>query len=478
MGLGKATVNITANLKPLKEGLARAKSAVSSSVTRISRDIKKIGKVARGVQKSLKFAVKFSGVGFVLGGLKKIINLSKLATAAILGIGIASVKIATDIEETENLFRISMGSMAEEAEAFAKDYSRSLGLFENDTKKALGTFQLMLTSMGIAEKESFQMSKQLVTLANDIASFRNQRPADVFLKLQAGITGEAEPLKRLGILVNDAIIKQLALEKGLLKVDKARKKTIKTQVNGSIKATQATKKNTRALTDAEKVTLRYDAIVKATTKDQGDMSRTLDDTANVFRAVISQIKRTGGTIGKELLPQVTKAGIGIRDALKNNQDKFETWAKKSAGAIGLVIGKFKQYIDFAKTGDFKLIFEDLGKIFGDLAKETVGLFKKINPIAVELGKKIGEGFFESVKDTKLGEILRAPAEIKARVQAPATAIGSFFAGRQEDVRGQQIRATKREIEASGEVATSKAILAAIEKQNRILSNEGRRGRDF
>ncbi len=142
MALGKAKVNILANLRPLQRGLIQAKAAVTSMV-RSAGSIMRTG-----------FTSAFRVVN---AGLRKIVSLAKIAAVALLGIGAASVKIASDVQETENLFVISMGNMADAAGKWAKEYSRALGLFEPATKKSLGTFQLMLTSMGIAEDKAFEM---------------------------------------------------------------------------------------------------------------------------------------------------------------------------------------------------------------------------------------------------------------------------------------------------------------------------------
>lgn len=410
MALGKAKVNILANLKPLKRGLISAKAAIVGFM-------KRAGSV-------MKFGFT-SAFKVINSGLRKIVRLAKLAAVALIGIGIASIKIASDVVETENLFKISMGSMADSAGKFAKDYSKSLNLFENDTRKSLGTFQLMLTSMGLTEKASFEMSKGLTKLVNDISSFRNQNPAEVFLKLTAGITGESEPLKRLGILVNETVIKNLALSDSTIK---ARLSTTKMErvidsfgrkIAG---ASNATKKQGLVLTETEKIMLRYKAIVNATSLDTGDMARTLDDTANVFRQIWAQVKVTGNTIGKIFIPSVTKAGIAVREFFVNNQPKIEKWAKISLKAITAVVDKLKSYFELAKTGNFEAIFKDIGRIFGQLAKGLVSLFEKLKPVAVNLGNQIGQGFLEAIRGTKLGKFLGAAGKVLGAPSKAASGI--------------------------------------------------------
>jgi len=429
MALGKATVNILANLKPLKAGLRKARAAVLKATRDIKRD-RALTREALGnlfELSGLKRALGVVRFGFtslfkiVRVGFRNMIRLSKLAAAALLGIGIASIKIASDVVETKNLFKISMGEMADAAERWSRDYSRSLNLFELDTKKAVGTFQLILTSMGLTEKEAFKMSKGLARLTNDISSFRNLNPADVFQKLQGGITGEIRPLRNIGILINETTIKALALKDANIK---ARLENIKsTRVIDSMGrkiagATKSAKKQGLVLTEVEKVMLRYKAIVNATGKDTGDMKRTLDDLANVFRQIVAQLKVTANTIGKVFMPEVTKAGVAIREFFVNNQDKIKGWAETTKKSIGAVITKLKEYFDLAKAGKFEEIFKDIGRIFNSLTKGLLELFERVKPFAFNLGKEIADGFMEAIKETKLGKALRSPREVGVRFASP------------------------------------------------------------
>jgi hypothetical protein len=394
MGLGLAKIDITANLAPLRKGIARANGLIKGMIKR-----------AGSVMKS-GFSLAFRAIK---SGLRTITRLAKITAAALLGIGIASVKIASDVQETDNLFKISMGSMADEAQAFATEYSKSLGLFENDTRKALGTFQLMLTSMGLGEKAAFDMSKGLTKLVNDISSFRNQRPEEIFLKLQAGITGESEPLKRLGILVNETVIRHLALE------------------DATIKARMAIKGGSKELTVAEKVFFRYKAIVNATRLDMGDMARTMDDTANVFRVIWAQVKVTANTIGKVLLPEVTKAGIAVREFFINNQPMIKQWAEVALTAIQKVVRWLKITFNLASQGRFGEIFQEIGRLFGVLLNQLGALLKRFIPVVVKLGIEAGkgfaDGFMQSVGDTPLGKVLKAAGAVIGEATEFAQGLG-------------------------------------------------------
>lgn len=395
MALGKATVNILANLKPLKRGLLQAQVAVSSMVKRAG-SLMKTGFTA--------------GFRIISAGLAKITRLAKIAALALLGIGAASVKIAADTEETANLFDISMGSMADSANEWVREYSSSLGLFESNTKKAVSTFQLMLTSMGFTEKAAFDMSKGLVELTNDIASLRNLGLDEAFTKVRAGLTGEAEPLKRIGILLDETTVKQLALNDATFMAGLAAKKTkpeLKKYGNLVVDVSKAAKVTSFELTQLEKVQFRYKALLAATSRDQGDFKRTIDSTTNVFKIIKEQILATGNTIGGVFIEDVTKAGKIVRDFFVNNQPMIEKWATVVKEAIGAVIDRLKIYFELAKTGPkgFETIFKDIGKIFGGLFQVLKNVFLKLRPVMIDVGNAIAEGFVNTIKGTKLGKFL-------------------------------------------------------------------------
>jgi hypothetical protein len=386
MALGKAVVNILANLKPLKRGLLAARVLVSRMVTSISR----------------------TSFNLLKSGLRKIMSLAKLAAIAILGVGIASVKVASDSVETENLFRQSFGKMADEADRWAKKYSKSLNLFEVDTKKALGTFFLMINGMGVAEDQAFKMAKGLTKLVNDLASFRNLGLEEAFLKIAAGITGESEPLKRLGIVVNETTIQMLAQKDAtILARVAAEKATPKLERYGNtyLDVSKKTKTATIKLTEQEKIMLRYQDILNKTSKDQGDMARTLNDTSNVFKQIGAQIKRTADTIGQSFLPEVTKVGIALRDWFVKNQDQVREWAEVISAKVNEVIKLIKELFALAQGGEWQKLFDRIGDIFKNVLGGLVEFIKSITPKAVGIGKAIGEGFLASVKDTQLGRFL-------------------------------------------------------------------------
>ena len=204
--LGEARVNIRANLRPLKVGLAKARGLITLGLKNIA--------------------------GGVLGGITKIISntISKLVTsikrmlkivaAAFIAVGVFSTKMAMEVQESENLFTVSMKGMAEATREWSNELADALTLNRFEIRKQVGVFNVMLKSMGIGAEKAAEMSKELVKLTFDLASFFDLDPAESFAKIQSGITGMVIPLKRLGILIGEESVKAWAKQNGVLNENK------------------------------------------------------------------------------------------------------------------------------------------------------------------------------------------------------------------------------------------------------------------
>lgn len=227
-------------------------------------------------------------------------TMTVAVTAPIVAAGTAITKMAMDAQESENLFQVSMGNMADSARQWSEELRKQLGLNSYEIRRNVGIFNTMFTSMGLGEKASYDMSKGLTKLAYDMASFYNLNTEDAFIKLQAGISGETEPLKRLGILVDETTIKQWAMTNGLIKQG-------------------------QELSQQQKVLARYGAIMDATAKAQGDLARTIDSPANKLRILKSNVQQTAVELGNNLLPIFAKTLDAINKAV--------TWFSKLDGSI-------------------------------------------------------------------------------------------------------------------------------------------------
>jgi phage-related minor tail protein len=250
-------------------------------------------------------------------------KLSTAVTLPLVGIGAAATKMAMEAVESENLFEVSMGSMAGDARKWSEETSKALGLNAYNVRNNMATYNAMFTSMGLTGKESLKMSEGLTKLSYDMASFYNLKPEEAFEKLKSGISGEAEPLKALGILVNDTTVKTYAYTHGIAQ-------------QGS------------ELTEAQKVHARFGAIMEATKKAQGDLARTLDSPTNKLRIMTEQSQQISIQFGQVLIPILER----LMAVIKPLMDKFQGLSKEQqegivkialvAAAIGpviLIIGK-------------------------------------------------------------------------------------------------------------------------------------------
>ncbi len=252
MTIEELQVLITANTNDLRKEIAKTK-----------REIKGVEKQTDKTTKSMLGGFKGVATGIVALGIGKMIK--------------DSVVKSMDAIESENLFSVSLGSMAGDVTEWSKTMSNALGLNEYEMRKSVGTIFNMTTSMGLAEDSALKMSKGMTLLSQNMASFYNISDEDAMTKLSSGITGETEPLKRLGILVNDNTIKQYAYQHGIAQTG-------------------------AELTEQQKVMARYIAIMEQTKNAQGDLARTIDSPTNQLRMLKSQVEKISIAIGNLFIP--------------------------------------------------------------------------------------------------------------------------------------------------------------------------------
>ncbi|WP_242864796.1 hypothetical protein [Youngiibacter fragilis] len=243
-----------------------------------------------------KAGAKMKAVGDKISSAGK--TLSTAVTLPLVGIGTAATKMAMDAVESENLFEVAMGGVADDARKWSEETSKALGLNAYNVRSNMATYNAMLTSMGLASDESLKMSEGLTQLSYDMASFYNLNPEEAFNKLKSGISGEAEPLKALGILVNDTTVKTYAYTHGIAKQGEQ-------------------------LTEAQKVQARYGAIMEATKNAQGDLARTMDSPTNKIRAMKEQAQQIGIQFGQILIPILEK----LIAVIKPLMDRFQGLSK-------------------------------------------------------------------------------------------------------------------------------------------------------
>ena len=188
--------------------------------------------------------------------------------------------MASDLEEVQNVVNVSFGDMADEVEKFANSAAQNFGMSALTAKRMASTFMAMANGMGIAAKDGKNMSLQLTALAGDMASFYNVEQDVAQTALNSIFTGETESLKKFGIVLTEANLSAFALSRGITK-------------------------SYSAMSQAEKVALRYQYVLKATANAQGDFVRTSSSWANQVRVLKEQWSQLIGILGKGLIAALT-----------------------------------------------------------------------------------------------------------------------------------------------------------------------------
>lgn len=187
------------------------------------------------------------------------------------------VDAANTYIEDMNLFSVAMGKYAESARNYATEVANVMGIDPGAWMRYQGVFQTLATGFGVAGDRAAVMSQQLTQLGYDISSFYNIDVQDAMLKLQSGLSGELEPLRRIGYDLSQARLEAEALSLGI-------------------------QKNFSDMTQAEKAYLRYYAILTQVTQAQGDMSRTLDAPSNQLRILKEQAAQAARALGEIFIP--------------------------------------------------------------------------------------------------------------------------------------------------------------------------------
>jgi hypothetical protein len=230
-----------------------------------------------------KFGQKMQSVGR---------GLTAAITLPILAVGAASVKMASDYNESLNKVDVAFKGSSAQVKEFAKTSLESFGLAEGSALDAASSFGDMATSMGLPDAAAAKMSTSLVGLAADLASFKNISIDQANTALAAVFTGETESLKKLGIVLTEANLQQFAYSQGI-------------------------KIRIQDLSQAEKVQLRYNYILSVTKNAQGDFARTSGGAANQTRIFTESLKQVGQQIGAVILPLFTRIITSINEQIKS-----------------------------------------------------------------------------------------------------------------------------------------------------------------
>ena len=337
---------------------------VDSLTLQITSDIDEANKGLNTLIQTLKQLKQATaggcGLNSVSKGLQNVNTTSKTATKSVahmtvkltaaalavrkVGKTLASwISESTEYVESMNLFDASMRQYADGAREYAETVSELMGIDPAQWMRNQGVFMTLATGFGVASDRANTMSQQLTQLGYDISSFYNISVEEAMQKLQSGISGELEPLRRLGYDLSQAKLEATALSLGI-------------------------DKTVSSMTQAEKAELRYYAIMTQVTTAQGDMARTLDAPANQLRILKAQVTQAARAIGNIFIPALNAVlpyAIAVMKVVRLLAD-----------AISSLFGFTLPEIDYSGLGDFATSSEDAADGLGDAAKNA-GKLKKM-----------------------------------------------------------------------------------------------------
>lgn len=278
--------DLASAMKPFADEMNKVSSGFSAFPSRIQRLITSTeqynGTVRRATTSTNAWNSALKAISFVA---------IYRAAAKLLGIAITK---SSQYTEDLNLFTVSMGEYAEEAYNYAQKVSEVMGIDPAEWMRNQGVFNTIISGFGVAGDKAAFMSKNLTQLGYDLASFYNLDFASAMQKVQSGIAGELEPLRRLGYDLSVARLEQERLNLGI-------------------------DKSVSSMTQAEKSQLRYYAMMTQVTQVQGDMARTLEQPANMLRVLKAQLEQAARAIGNLFIPILTKVlpiAIAVASALR------------------------------------------------------------------------------------------------------------------------------------------------------------------
>lgn len=264
--------DLAAAMKPFADEMQKVSNGFSAFPSRIQRLITSTERYNSTVRRATTHTGLF---GKALGGLKfAVVWQMARRVGSMLGTVITE---SNEYQENMNLFTVAMGEYAESALEYGETVSEVLGIDLSDWIRNQGVFNTLLTGFGDTSDRAALMSKNLTQLGYDLSSFFNISVEDSMQKLQSGISGELEPLRRLGYDLSQARLEAVALSLGI-------------------------DKSVSSMTQAEKAELRYYAIMTQVTTAQGDLARTLEAPANQLRILKAQVEMAGRAIGNIFIP--------------------------------------------------------------------------------------------------------------------------------------------------------------------------------
>ena len=404
---------LAAAMKPFADEMQKVSNGFSAFPSKIQKLITSTEKYNASARKATSTTGQFTS------GLKALNVAAVAITFRKIGHFIAqAVTESNKYQEDLNLFTVALGQYADEAKEYAEYVSDIMGIDPAQWLRNQGIFNTLLTGFGDTAERAQLMSQNLTQLGYDLSSYANIPIEEAMLKLQSGISGELEPLRRLGYDLSQAKLQQTALNLGI-------------------------KESVANMTQAEKAELRYYAIMTQVTTAQGDMARTLEAPANQLRILQAQLTQAARAIGNIFIPAlnailpyaiaVVQVIREIADALANLAG-FKLTDVDYSGVNNAAVG----------AGSLADNLDDAAGAAKKLKQYTAG-FDELNVFAPNTGSGSGAGaggaggfdfdlptydFLGDAVQTRIGEIKKmiedTLAEITTIVSGFMLAVGAIL----------------------------------------------------
>lgn len=313
----------------------RLKNAVTGASTEINKNSNELNKNSDAMKNLSRTT------DTVFGKLKQFAINYRIMSGFIRGI-ITSFyslyKSAAEYEEAMNLYRVSLGKYAEDADKWAKRISNALYLDPKNVMQYTGAFYNLVGGLGVGSEAAYKMATNLTQLSYDMSSYLNIDVESAYNKLISAISGQSRAVVTAGVAMQQASLQELAYSMGI-------------------------KKKVATMTQAEKTYLRYIQILRSTEKMQGDLGRTIVTPENAIRTIKAQFVQLARAIGQVLIPIVMKAIPYIMALTRMLQEL----ANKLSSSLGFKLAD----IDYSSLGDFSDALEGIG----DVADQTAGNVK-------------------------------------------------------------------------------------------------------
>lgn len=365
---------ISTALTPLASKLETVGNAFAKLPPQLSKVVTQANRVTAANERQKKSYMSLSSQlnGFMRSAAK-LVSLKAIATY----LGNAAEKF-NSYYEAANLFGVSMKGLTGEASTFINKMETLLGIDPTEAMNNMATIQGLTTSFGMASDKAYVLSKNLTQLGYDLASLKNIPVAESFTKIQAAISGELEPIRRLGVDISNARLQQELLNLGY-------------------------SQSVSTLSQADKAVLRYIAIMKQTTDAQGDFARTINSPANQIKILKAQLNSLARSVGSLLYPALKSILPPLIAAVE--------LIKELVTGIASLMGVKVEFPDFSSASDSVSgvtdAMDDTTKATGKAAKAFKNYimgFDELNVIQKDTGFSGSSGSGAGAAGNILGDV--------------------------------------------------------------------------